>query len=133
MGCQNNTLLRSLTNNLSLRGRIRTFHPSAAALLPLFFSLFFLYIKKRRKIHFSFYALLFHFLISFLFRLFAFSFALAECRSYQFLAADWFPNGLTSANAGEEREMALLEGSPPPSRTESTSFYPTLILFTLCR
>lgn len=81
MGCQNNTLLRSLTN-LSVRGRIRTFHPSAAALLPLFFSFFLL--KKKTNIHFSFCALLFHFLISFLFRLFAFSFALASAAPTNF-------------------------------------------------
>ncbi|KAK4019324.1 hypothetical protein OUZ56_001349 [Daphnia magna] len=37
---------------------------------------------------------------------------------------DWFPNGLTSADAGEEREMALLEGSHPPgpSRQGFTRF-----------
>jgi hypothetical protein len=48
--------------------------------------------------------------------LFAFLFALlGECRSFQYLAQDWFPNVCdVSQRPGEEREMALLsEGSPP--------------------
>lgn len=65
----------------------------------------------------NFYSFLF-FLISFLldFCLFAFLFALlGECRSFQYLAQDWFPNVCdVSQRPGEEREMALLsEGSPP--------------------
>ena len=116
MGCQNNTLLRSLTN-LSLRGRIRTFHPSAAALLPLFFS-FFLF-KKKDKYPFFFLCTSSPFSYFFSFSLVCLFLRSSECRSYQFLAADWFLNGLTSANAGEEREMALLEGSPTlPNRVD---------------
>ena len=78
MGCQNNTLLRSLTNNLSLRGRIRTFHPSAAALLPLFFS-FFLF-KKKDKYPFFFLCTSFPFSYFFSFSLVCLFLRSSECR-----------------------------------------------------
>lgn len=72
---------------------------------------------RHSKNPFLFFSFLSYFLISFLldFCLFAFLFALlGECRSFQYLAQDWFPNVCdVSQRPGEEREMALLsEGSP---------------------